>query len=56
MSDAALGMTVYILAATVATAWLMSDLPLMTIAVAVAIWVPVGAGAGFYARRLAFGA
>jgi len=45
-----------VIAATVTAAWLMRDLPLATIAVAIAVGVPAAAGAGVYGRRLALGA
>jgi hypothetical protein len=45
---------VYVVAATVTTAWLMQDLPLTSIVAAAAIGVPVAVGAGVYGQRLAF--
>ena len=45
----------YILAAAVTTTWLMKDLPVELVAAALAISVPVAAGASAYGRRLALG-
>lgn len=49
-------LAVYIVIAAAGAVWLMRDLPLESIAVAVAIGVPVAVGAGVYGRRLAGGA
>jgi hypothetical protein len=46
---------VYLVAAAATAVWLMRDLRLESIAAAVAIEVPVAAGAGAYGRRLAVG-
>ena len=44
---------VYIVVAAATTVWLMRDLRIESIAAAVAIGVPVAAGASAYGRRLA---
>ena len=46
---------VYAVVAAGTAVWLMQDLPLESIAAAVAISVPVAAGASAYGRRLAIG-
>jgi len=46
---------VYIVMAAATAVWLMQDLGLEWIAAAVAIGVPVAAGAGAYGRRLVAG-
>ena len=46
---------VYVVIAAAAAAWLMRDLPIVSIAAALAISVPVAAGASAYGRRLAAG-
>jgi hypothetical protein len=48
-------MAVYALVATATAVWLLRGLPLEAIGVAVAIGVPVAAGASAYGRSLAFG-
>ena len=45
-------MIAYAVAAAVATAWLMRDLPPEAIGAAIAIGVPVAAGATAYTRRI----
>ena len=45
----------YAVVAAGAAVWFMRDVPTEFIVMAVAIGVPVAAGAGAYARRLAFG-
>ena len=46
---------VYVVVAAATAAWLMQDLPMESIVAAVAIGVPVAAGASAYGRRLAVG-
>ena len=46
---------VYIVGAAATAVWAMRDLPLASIAAAVAIGVPVAAGASAYGRRLTVG-
>ncbi len=46
-------MAVYFVVAAAMAVWLMRDLPLESIAAAVAIGVPVAAGVSAYGRRLA---
>ena len=46
---------VYAVVAAATAVWLMRDLPLESILAAVAISVPVAAGASAYGRRLAIG-
>jgi hypothetical protein len=46
---------VYIVVAAATAAWSMRDLPMESIAAAVAIGVPVAVGASVYGRRLAAG-
>ena len=48
-------LAIYIVIAAAGTVWLMREMPLRSIALAVAIGVPVAAGAGVYGRRLAGG-
>jgi hypothetical protein len=48
-------MAVYIVVAAATTVWLMRDLRVESIAVAVAIGIPVAAGASAYGQRLAVG-
>ena len=45
----------YALVAAATAVWLMQDLPVESIAAAIAISVPVAAGASAYGRRLALG-
>jgi hypothetical protein len=47
-----LAIAVYVVAAAATSVWLMRDLPPASIAAAVAIGVPVAAGASAYGRRL----
>jgi hypothetical protein len=44
----------YVVVAAAAVVWLMRDLPLASVVAAVAISVPVAAGASAYGRHLAF--
>ncbi len=48
-------MAVYVVVAAATAAWLMRDLPMASIVAALAIGVPVAAGASAYGRRLAVG-
>jgi hypothetical protein len=45
----------YIVAAAAMAVWLMRDLPIESVVAAVAIGVPIAAGASAYGRRLAIG-
>lgn len=45
---------VYVVLATVTAAWLMRDLPLVSIVAAAAIGAPLAIGAGIYGQRLVF--
>jgi hypothetical protein len=46
---------VYLVVAAATAVWVMRDLPMASIVAAVAIGVPVAAGASAYGRRLAVG-
>jgi hypothetical protein len=46
---------IYIVVATATAVWFMRDVPMAAIASAVAVGVPVAAGASVYGRRIAFG-
>lgn len=48
-------MAVYLVIAVATAVWLMRDLPMAAIAAAVAIGMPVAAGASAYGRRLVGG-
>ena len=48
-------MAVYVVVAVATASWLMRDLPIASIVAALAISVPVAAGASAYGRRLAVG-
>ena len=42
----------YVVVAAATTAWLMSDLPVTSLAAALAVGAPIAAGVGAYGRRL----
>ncbi len=48
-------MTVYAVAASAASVWLLRDLPVSLVIAAVLVGVPIAAGAGAYWQRLAAG-
>jgi hypothetical protein len=48
-------MTVYAVAASAASVWLLRDLPVSLVIAAVLVGVPIAAGAGAYWLRLAAG-
>ena len=50
-----LAIAIYVVLATATAAWLMQDLPIVSIVAAVTIGAALAAGTSIYARRLAFG-